>query len=267
MATMYSLFLGFLFTAVCSVNGNGGSVVGASMPAQGIFILLDQNEAKTQGYIPLCYSLSKPLSKMELSRHIGIKHHFALNGSCSKELSSRNTRPIYSGTARNSTSSRRVPIYRGLKRSVIEGSISKVTGNVRNKIINIASKELGTHEATGKNDGPRVEEYLRYTNLGSGYEWCAAFVSWVYGQAGLDVPRNPWSPALFPKARQIDKAISQPADVFGIYGISARRINHVGLVKEKVGEYLLTVEGNSNDRVESRRRHIRTVYAMANWVK
>ncbi|MDR2283061.1 MAG: hypothetical protein LBE37_07630, partial [Sphingobacterium sp.] len=52
----------------------------------------------------------------------------------------------------------------------------KVTGGVRNLIINIASKELGVREATGKNDGQRVEEYLRYTNLGKGYEWCASFV-------------------------------------------------------------------------------------------
>lgn len=88
-----------------------------------------------------------------------------------------------------------------------------------------------------------------------------------YGQAGLDVPRNAWSPALFPKARQIDKTQSQPADVFGIYGLSAKRINHVGLVKERQGQYVLTLEGNSNDRVESRKRHLRTIYAMANWAK
>ncbi|WP_246032717.1 CHAP domain-containing protein [Sphingobacterium yanglingense] len=137
----------------------------------------------------------------------------------------------------------------------------------RNLIINIASAELGVHETTGNNDGPRVEEYLRYTNLGKGYEWCAAFVSWCYGQAGLEVPRNPWSPALFPKARQIAKDKARPADVFGIYGAKAKRINHVGLVKEHHDDYLITIEGNSNDRVESRRRHLRTVYAVAEWVK
>ncbi|WP_246032733.1 CHAP domain-containing protein [Sphingobacterium yanglingense] len=136
----------------------------------------------------------------------------------------------------------------------------------RNLIIQIASKELGTHEATSNNDGPRIEQYLRYTNLGKGYEWCAAFVSWVYGQAGLLQPRNPWSPALFPKARQIDKVKAMPADVFGIYGVKAKRINHVGLVKKMSKDYLVTIEGNSNDRVECRRRHLRTIYAIANWV-
>jgi hypothetical protein len=55
----------------------------------------------------------------------------------------------------------------------------------RQSIITIASAELGIKEATGNNDGPRVEEYLRYTNLGSGYEWCSAFVCWGAPVKGL----------------------------------------------------------------------------------
>ncbi len=150
-----------------------------------------------------------------------------------------------------------------------QGKVPRLSANEdkRNLLINIASAELGVREATGNNDGPRVEEYLRYTNLGKGYEWCASFVSWCYGQAGFEVPRNPWSPALFPKARQIAKGKARPADVFGIYGAKAKRINHVGLVKEVANDYLITIEGNSNNRVESRRRHLRTVYAVAEWVK
>ncbi len=139
--------------------------------------------------------------------------------------------------------------------------------DIRQSIIAIASAELGVKEAFGNNDGNRVEQYLRYTNLGKGHEWCASFVSWCYGQAGLVAPRNPWSPALFPKARQIDKAKAQTADVFGIYGTKAKRINHVGLIKEISNNYLISIEGNSNNRVESRRRHLRTVYAIAKWVE
>ena len=56
------------------------------------------------------------------------------------------------------------------------------------------------------------------------------------------------------------------SDLFGIYSTSAKRVNHVGLVKEVQGKYLVTIEGNSNNRVESRRRHLSTVYAFANWV-
>lgn len=144
----------------------------------------------------------------------------------------------------------------------------------RRSIVSVASGEIGVREATGKNDGTRVEEYLRYTHLTAGYEWCASFVSWVFGQAGFTQPRNPWSPALFPNARtywkngsfvQEAKASIETADVFGIYGVSAKRINHVGLVRELDGNYLVSIEGNSNNRVESRRRHLRTIYAFADW--
>ncbi|MBD1425214.1 CHAP domain-containing protein [Sphingobacterium arenae] len=147
---------------------------------------------------------------------------------------------------------------------------------IRQKIIHIASGEIGVREATGRNDGKRVAEYLRYTGLGKGYAWCSAFVSWCYGQAGLDEPRNPWSPALFPNARTYCRSDAcrrsptlmriNPADIFGIYGQSVRRINHVGLVKEVQGKYLITIEGNSNNRVESKRRHLATIYALADWV-
>ncbi|NGM64418.1 CHAP domain-containing protein [Sphingobacterium sp. SGR-19] len=147
---------------------------------------------------------------------------------------------------------------------------------IRQKIIDIASAEIGVREATGNNDGDRVEEYLRYTGLGKGYAWCSAFVSWCYGQAGLPEPRNPWSPALFPNARTycrsdvcrrpITLTQIKPADVFGIYGQGVRRINHVGLVKEARNNYLVTIEGNSNDRVESKRRHLSTIYALADWI-
>lgn len=145
----------------------------------------------------------------------------------------------------------------------------------RTRIVHIASGEIGVREATGNNDGKRVEEYLLYTDLGKGHEWCAAFVSWCYGQAGLPAPRNPWSPALFPKAKTYRKGIRdgrlsendiRPADIFGIYGVSAKRINHVGLVREVKGNYLITIEGNSNNRVESRRRHLSTIYALADWI-
>lgn len=155
-----------------------------------------------------------------------------------------------------------------------DGSVNRKP--VRQQIMEIASDEIGVREATGNNDGKRVEEYLRYTDLGKGHQWCAAFASWCYGQAGLSQPRNPWSPALFPNTRLYCKGSAcyevgttkmiRSADLFGIYGVSAKRINHVGLVKEVQGQYLFTIEGNSNDRVESRRRHLSTIYALSDWI-
>ncbi|MEI2274327.1 CHAP domain-containing protein [Sphingobacterium sp. ML3W] len=142
---------------------------------------------------------------------------------------------------------------------------------LRKRIVQIAVQEIGITEATGNNDGAKVEEYLAYTGLGKGYAWCAAFVSWCYGKAGRTAPRNAWSPALFPMARrytgqQIKRESIRPADLFAIYSQRQGRINHVGIVQKREKSFILTVEGNVEDRVLSKRRPIVTIYAFSNWI-
>lgn len=143
---------------------------------------------------------------------------------------------------------------------------------LRARIVEIAGAEIGVREATGHNDGARVEEYLAYTGLDKGHAWCAAFVSWCYGQAGRSAPRNAWSPALFPMARrytdgQIRQGSVQPADLFGIYNAKLGRIDHVGLVRKRAGNWLLTIEGNVDNRVLSKRRSAVTIHAFSNWLE
>lgn len=140
------------------------------------------------------------------------------------------------------------------------------TDSTRQHVYEIARGQLGVKEASGNNDGVEIEMYLRYTNLGKGHEWCAAFVSWCYGQAGLPIPRTPWSPALFPKNRQIMFPKVQRADLFAIYSAVAKRINHVGMVADIQGHFVRTIEGNSADRVQSRYRNRRTIYRYGNWL-
>ena len=156
--------------------------------------------------------------------------------------------------------------------------------------------EIGIPEATGRKDGPRVAEYLRYCGLGEGYAWCAAFVSWCHGQAGYAAPRNAWSPALFPLSRMIwsndegTRSIPKEGDVFGIYYANLRRIAHVGFVDGWDGTWCITVEGNtgppadgandarggpanpiragpSTDGVFRKRRPVRTIHAVARWTE
>lgn len=146
-----------------------------------------------------------------------------------------------------------------------------IGSDLRKRIIDSAVQEIGVQEATGNNDGTRVEAYLRYVGLGKGYAWCAAFVSWCYGRAGRPLPRNAWSPALFPMARrytaaQIGQGSIRQADLFAIYSSTLRRINHVGLVRQQKGNWILTVEGNSANRVLSKRRPLATIYAFSNWL-
>ena len=131
------------------------------------------------------------------------------------------------------------------------------------KIIAIAEKEIHVREQ-GRNAGPRVETYLRYVGLGKGHAWCAAFVSWLHGQAGSAQPRSGWSPSLFPASRCIP--LAKPAAVFGIYVPAVKRIAHVGLVTGLRGDWIEALEGNTNpagsregDGVYRRLRHRRAI--------
>ncbi|MDQ8005252.1 MAG: CHAP domain-containing protein [Pedobacter sp.] len=137
--------------------------------------------------------------------------------------------------------------------------------------MSIAKSQIGVREVTGANDGPQVEKYLYYTGNKKGEPWCAAFVSWIFGQAGFRQPRTAWSPSLFPKSKMLTAA--KPAAVFGIYFPEKRRIAHVGIVEKQKGSWVYAIEGNTNlagsregDGVYRKLRHIRTIHSYASWL-
>ena len=132
------------------------------------------------------------------------------------------------------------------------------------RLIALAEKELHVRELRGRNDGAQVEGYLRYVGLGKGHAWCAAFVSWLHGQAGFAQPRSGWSPALFPGSKQLK--VAEPGAVFGIYFPALKRIAHVGLVTGIRQDWIASIEGNTNpagsregDGVYKRLRHRRSI--------
>ena len=152
----------------------------------------------------------------------------------------------------------------------LEASNSKAVDKAAN-ILPIARSQLHVREKSGHNDGPAVEKYLTYTGNRKGDPWCASFVSWVFGQAGYTAPRTAWSPALFPTAKRTK--VVQPAVVFGIYFAAQQRIAHVGLVIQMRGNWLYTIEGNTDvsggregDGVYRKLRHVKTISAFANWL-
>ena len=142
----------------------------------------------------------------------------------------------------------------------------------RDKIIAIAASQVGVKELTGNNDGVAVESYLAVTGLTKGYAWCAAYVSWVYRQAGFAKPNSAWSPDLFPLSRITKEVL--PGNLIGIYFPELKRIAHVGILVKHDGNYMVSLEGNTNiagsregEGVYLKRRHIRTIYRIADWVK
>ncbi len=64
------------------------------------------------------------------------------------------------------------------------------------KVQQIYTAEIGVREKQ-VNAGAAVEKYLAYVNLPKGKPWCAAFVCWVFGEAGVRNPRTGWTPGLF----------------------------------------------------------------------
>lgn len=137
-------------------------------------------------------------------------------------------------------------------------------------VLDIAQGELGVREATGKNDGTRVEAFLAAVKLRKGNPWCAAFVSWVFKQAAFPKPRTGWSPDLFPASRLLKKPA--PGAVFGIYFPELKRIAHCGFVEKQQGNWVYTLEGNTNvagsregDGIYRKMRQLKTIYRYANW--
>jgi hypothetical protein len=139
------------------------------------------------------------------------------------------------------------------------------------KLLQIATLQVGIREASGKNDGKNVEQYLQSVGLKKGDPWCAAFVSWVFQQAGYKKPRTGWCPALF--NAKVNQSKAEPGAVFGIWFPDLHRIAHVGLVEKVEGKWLISIEGNTNlpgaregDGVYRKRRPLRLIYRLANWL-
>ncbi len=138
------------------------------------------------------------------------------------------------------------------------------------QLISIAAAELGVREATGHNDGERIKAYLAAVGLKVGQPWCAAFVSWVCKQAGYAQPRTGWSPALFPASRL--RKIPEAGQVFGVYFTELKRIGHCGFVEELRGDWVQTLEGNTNvagsregDGVYRKWRPLKSLSRFAEW--
>lgn len=143
---------------------------------------------------------------------------------------------------------------------------------IKKDLIQIARGELWVREKTGRNDGARVEEYLASVGLHKGDPYCAAFVSWVFKQAGHAAPRTGWSPALFPKSRLVKNVA--PGYVIGIYFPLLKRIAHCGFVENTRNDWVSTIEANTNvsggregDGVYRRLRHRKVSALFADWNK
>jgi len=160
-------------------------------------------------------------------------------------------------------------------------SIGLPCQNTGDRVSEVYTAELGVREATGRNDGVRVEMYLASVGHKKGAPWCAAFVSWVYQQAGVKAVKSAWSPSWFPvnntiytRGKEGNKTPDR-ADVFGLWFQNLKRIAHVGFIHEwqPNTSVVITVEGNTNDAgsregdgVYKKRRLKSQIYKVSRWL-
>ena len=151
------------------------------------------------------------------------------------------------------------------------GSSKSIVAQYRIQVVRTAVNELGVRERSGRNDGARVEQFLKLIGLLKGEPWCAAFVSFVFHETGFAKPRTGWSPALFPASRLARSAL--PGNLIGIYFREKKRIAHVGIIEKQDGDWIVSIEGNTNsqgsregDGVYRKRRHKSAIYQISDWI-
>jgi hypothetical protein len=133
-----------------------------------------------------------------------------------------------------------------------------LTYNQLNRIVDIAKKEVGvTEDPPGSNKGRRVNEYLASIGLQPGLGWSAAFVYWVYRQAGAEHKLRKtgsvmqlWNglagnEKITLKEAMTNPSLIQPGNLFFIS--TGNNAGHMGIVESIKGQTIYTIEGNSNN--------------------
>lgn len=121
---------------------------------------------------------------------------------------------------------------------------------LQDELIRQAGDQLGVTEATGHNDGPAVESYLKAVGLGKGYAWCMAFVYWCAKQAAKKLnlvnPLKATGGVLdeWASGRGTHLTVPVPGCIFIMKHASGY---HTGIVTGVFPNGLLhTIEGNTN---------------------
>ncbi|MBL6445716.1 CHAP domain-containing protein [Fulvivirga sp. 29W222] len=150
---------------------------------------------------------------------------------------------------------------------------------LRARLKQVYSNQVGVREQGGANRGKVVEQYLAVTGLGPGYAWCSAFVSWCYLHAGVDAPVSAWVPSfaierniIYKRGKPV-KSIPKSGDVFLIWYDRLNRPAHIGFVDAWGEQYVITVEGNTNDNggrdgdgVYRKKRLKRQIWAVSDFI-
>lgn len=147
---------------------------------------------------------------------------------------------------------------------------------VRDSLLVIAEKEIGVIEVT-ENDAPRIRQYLGSCDFYTPAPWCACYITWVFKQLGLSVPKWSARAAAWTELNRVTPRETMPGDVGTIYYSVLGRVGHAFIIEATDADNCYTIEGNTRpysifrddrdgDRVMRKIRPWGTVYRTSNWI-
>jgi len=146
----------------------------------------------------------------------------------------------------------------------------------------VYTSQMGKREATGRNDGAHICEYMKAVKLAcdKGYAYCTSGVKWTFDQCGIKTNITAWSPSAHNPKNVVmmhGKYLKEPkpGDVFTIWSVSKKRIAHGSFFHRKVNESIyISAEFNTNsggsrdgDGNYFRRRSIHQTYSITRWIE
>lgn len=142
------------------------------------------------------------------------------------------------------------------------------TYHLRQRLIEIALKEVGVREMGTTNTGKRVVQYQAATDLGgTGWPWCAAFVCWCVREwikddevrAALGIPADEhaadrWRPRTaaaygfheWARAHGLLVMDDSHQHVLHTGDLVTFDFSHIGIVKDDMADMIFTIEGNTD---------------------
>lgn len=128
--------------------------------------------------------------------------------------------------------------------------------DLRNKIIELALKEVGVCEAPPNSNSVKYNDWFYNKPVsGANYPWCGVFVSWVFYMAGISLPRLDYLRGFAGcqyAVKNVNKwgkivTVPLPGDVVFFDWNGDGNFDHTGIFVKDLGKGLFqSIEGNTS---------------------
>lgn len=127
---------------------------------------------------------------------------------------------------------------------------------LKNKLVELAKKEVGVEEINGTNTGPRVNQYKDATWLDEtkNWPWCAAFICWLFlegmkgGKFTFERPQTPSAYGFEGWCLKQDRSVLlRRTGKISKGDIVIFNFSHIGIaIEDEANGVVTTIEGNTD---------------------